>query len=226
VLHQKAYRETSLILDVLTQDYGRIGVLAKGAKRPKSPFRGRLQPFVCNLLNWSGKGQLKTLTAVDTLTHINLQGTQLYCGMYLNELVVRLTQPDDQHEALFASYQSAVLNLMSELPVEVTLRVFEKQLLRQLGYGLLLDVEYHTGTPVEPNLWYQYIVSKGPVRSQVVNDEGLRIQGKALMALEGESFSEPDSLSQCKYLMRYILDVYLGHEPLNSRALFQTISTR
>ena len=221
ILHQKSFSETSLIIEVLTEDYGRLGLLAKGAKRPKSPFRGRLQPFTQNYLSWSGKGQLPTLTAIEPVGYLELTGQALYCGLYVNELVMRLTRPHDPHEGLFSIYHQAVQALETKV-LEPSLRRFEMQLLQELGYGLMLTQEANSGLAIEADAGYQYCIQHGPVKSPC-EEPGVPIAGQVLLSMSQDDFSDALVRQQSKRLMRYVLDHYLGDTPLNSRALFQSI---
>ncbi|MCX7901997.1 MAG: DNA repair protein RecO, partial [Burkholderiaceae bacterium] len=105
VLHAYPWRETSLILEAFTRDYGRLTLVARGAKRPASQFRGLLSPFAPLLMSWSGRGDIKTLTRVEWWGGVApLRGDALFAGFYLNELLVRLLARGDPHERLFARY--------------------------------------------------------------------------------------------------------------------------
>jgi len=222
VLHQRHYRETSLLIDVLTQDYGRISLIAKGAKRPKSPYRGLLQPFALNYIDWVGRSQLLTLIGIERSQSVTFSGKILYCGLYLNELIMRLTQPQDTHEGLFADYHQALAHLASATNIEWGLRLFEKRLLQRLGYGLLLHTEAHTGAPLEADQMYRYVHELGPILLD--EQAGLIIHGSSLIALQQE-IPHRRALLECKQLMRFILDHLLGHQPLHSRSLFQPITS-
>src|SRR5436853_1140291 len=109
VLHTYPYRETSLILQVWTEGHGRLGLVAKGARRPKSPSRSVLVPFQPLTLDWFGRGELRTLkTAEPTRPAMPLAGASLLYAFYLNELLLKLTTRDDPHERLFAAYDAAI----------------------------------------------------------------------------------------------------------------------
>jgi len=109
VLHAYAYRETSLILQVFTEHHGRLGIVARGARRPKSANRSLLVPFQPLTLAWFGRGELKTLkTAESAAPGLPLVGAALLAAFYLNELLLKLTHRDDPHEGLFAAYDAAI----------------------------------------------------------------------------------------------------------------------
>src|SRR5512141_36397 len=155
VLHTYPYRETSLILQVWTEKHGRLGLVAKGARRPKSASRAVLVPFQPLTLDWFGRGELRTLkTAEPTAPATPLAGQSLLSAFYLNELLLKLTTRDDPHEGLFAAYDDAIngLRLISRQArqdrVEPVLRRFELRLLQELGYALELTREAGGHAPI------------------------------------------------------------------------------
>src|SRR4051812_36280755 len=114
VLHAQAWRETSLLLDVFTEPQGRMLMVARGARRPRSALRGILLAFHPLALGWFGKGEVRTLTRAEWLGgQAFLRGEALLCGYYLNELLLRLLPREDPHERLFARYQEALAALAS-----------------------------------------------------------------------------------------------------------------
>ncbi len=115
VLHHYSYGETSLLLEVFTRDFGRLGILAKGARRARPRARVPLEPFQRLLIGWSGKGELPALTSVDLDDDpIFLSGEALYCGFYMNELLFRMLHRHDPHENLFVVYQSSLRALQAD----------------------------------------------------------------------------------------------------------------
>jgi DNA repair protein RecO (recombination protein O) len=223
VLHTRDYRETSLLLEVFTSGYGRLGLVAKGAKRPKSGVRGVLHPFQPLTVSWAGKGELGVLTAAEpTGTRANLRGEALYCGFYLNELLMRLLHRHDPHESLFEIYRHALDSLALDSGQEATLRIFEKRLLQELGYALLLDREAAGNDPVKPEQIYNYVIDRGPVPVNDVDHEGVRVHGDSLLELAVEQIAAPRALQETKRLMRAVLTRYLDGKPLHSRKLFRS----
>src|SRR5450631_1138872 len=165
ILHTYPYRETSLILEVFSRRCGRLGIIARGARRPRSALRGTLLPFQPLALAWFGKAELKTLkTAEAERIYPQLAGPSLLSAFYLNELILKLSHREDPHEGLFDAYDAALLALQaiareaasqagdarreSMKQIAATLRRFEKQLLKEMGYGLLLDQEAESGAPI------------------------------------------------------------------------------
>jgi DNA repair protein RecO (recombination protein O) len=228
VLHHRDYSETSLLLEVFTAHHGRIGLIAKGARRASSRLRGILKPFQRLLIGWSGKGELAVLTGAeqdgpDTV----LVAQTLYCGFYMNEVLLRLLHRHDPHDALFEAYQDALQRLHGDTANEAVLRIFEMRLLRELGYGLVLDRDIADNTPIEAQAIYDYTIDRGPRRllHPELNrpTEGIRIRGATLLALMHESLCEPPALRDAKALMRAALARHLGDQPLHSRKLFRRV---
>lgn len=220
ILHQIPYRESSLILETLTEDHGRIPMVYRGGRKTKS---NRVLLFSPAYLSWLGKGDLKTLTGIDCGHNVNLlSGQALLCGFYVNELIVYLTTQHQCVEGLFSLYQQTIRKLAEKEAVEITLRLFEKHLLIILGYGLQLNEADNHNSHVDPTKLYQYEVEKGPVSVTQRAYKGLTITGKSLIALNNEQLDDPQSLKEIKQLMRWVLTHYLNGRPLKSRELFKS----
>lgn len=220
VLHTRAYRDSSLLAEVFTPEYGRVGLIARGARSAKSRVRGLLQPFRSLLLSWSGRGELHTLTGVEEAGRApRLPGDRLIAGLYLNELIMRMTQRSDPHTRLFAAYADALMALEAPDRLEPTLRIFEKHLLDDLGYQLLLDREAGSGAPVQAGRRYRYLIERGPVAEADGEHGGVSVGGASLLSLHTENFTDEVSLADAKRLMRAVLSWYLGARPLKSREL-------
>ncbi len=223
VLHRYPYRDTSLLLEVFTRAHGRVGLVARGARSPKSQWYSRLQVLRPLLLSWSSRGELGTLTgaevrdagAPDVSRH-------LLNVSYLNELLLRLLRRNDPHPQLFASYETAVARLADD--VETTLRYFEKDLLQELGYGLQLDYELDSGAPIDAGQMYEYRLEQGPVRSRQSRQDGINIHGATLQALSGEALADRQGCREARKLTQAALGLYLGDRPLKSREVLQQLS--
>jgi len=224
VLHTSAYRESSLLVEAYSRHYGRIGLIAKGARRAKTGLRAVLNPFQPLLLGWSGKSDLATLTAAepDRIAPL-LSGEALYCGFYMNELTMRLLHRHDPHERLFDAYQAALVRLQDGGEHDVALRIFEKHLLQELGYGLVLDRDVDAKTPIDPRTLYEYLLERGPLPANGGPHNGVLIHGRSLLALAAERFNDAQELREAKLLMRCLLAQHLGDKPLRSRELFQRL---
>ena len=218
ILHSRSFRETSLIVEALTREHGRIAAVARGAKSPRSRWRNVLQPFRPLLLSWNQKSDLGTLTAVDQVASPPaLQGQALYCGLYLNELLMRLLHRGDPHSEVFERYRQVLSELASEASPQPLLRIFEKHLLEATGYAMLLDREHQSGAEIQPQCWYDYRPQSGPVRS-VGPGKGM-VSGAALLALHAENL-ESGILPELRMLMRTVIGYHLGDKPLASLKLF------
>ena len=223
VLHSYPYRETSLIVEVFSRDAGRLALVARGARRPRSGVRGLLLAFQPLQLSWFGKAELRTLHSAEWQGgQPQLGGMALICGFYLNELLLRLLHRDDPHERLFDHYRDTLRALSAEGEVAAILRRFEKNLLQELGYALTLDREAGTGVPVEAAASYRYVAERGPLRLER-GQNGVELRGKTLLDLAADDYSDPLTLQQGKALMRTLLNHYLGDQPLHTRQLLKDL---
>jgi len=227
VLHQRPYRESSVLLEVFSEAHGRVGLVARGIRTPKSRQRGDLQPFRSLRLSWSTRGELGTLTAVEAdAPPGRLQGTALYSAFYLNELLVRLLGRNDPHPRLYRYYQASLNRLLQGGDIEPLLRLFEKNLLQEIGYGLLLDQDAGSGEPVQPDRYYDYHLESGPGLLQDRDAQAFVFRGSSLLALASGQLNDREALQDAKRLMRSALNLYLGNKPLKSRELFSATRGR
>lgn len=221
VLHHTEYSETSLLLEVLTRTHGKLALLAKGARRPKSPLRMTLIPFQPLVIAFTGRGEVPTLTGAEPAGMApELSGPLMVCGLYLNELLQRLLHRHDPHERLFDRYTLTLNQLATSVSPEPALRIFEKRLLEETGYGLVLDHDVASGVPIEPATRYRYLADRGPV-PYTPGGEGMVVQGETLQALAAETLSGETQLQEAKQLLRALLARQLGERPLASRELFR-----
>ena len=219
VLHSYPYKETSLIIDMFTRDYGRVGLVAKGAKRPHSALRGVLQTFQPLQAAWSGKAELRTLIGAEWVGGmLPLERTALLCGFYLNELLVKLIARDDPHPVLFDHYVSALNQLAHDEPAPVVLRKFERILLKETGVAADLTRCTSTRAPVDAGTDYVVDPERGP-RLVRAADTWPVVCGKTLLDMEREDYSDPLTQAQGKQLMRFLLAHQLGGQPLNTRQI-------
>lgn len=219
ILQQHKFKETSLIIDVLTRDFGRVSLLAKGVRKAKSKTAGLLQPFIPLTLSYFGKTELKTLTDVEiTQPFIQLQGLALYCGFYINELVGCFLHRYDPHPDVFACYGRCLFSLTDSSRIEAALRVFELDLMDAVGYGLQLEYDFHNEKPVAPLTMYHFNVEEGPIEAL----DG-HFSGKTLQAMKTREFTDPQVLIEAKILMRKVIAVYLHGKPLKSREVINKI---
>lgn len=229
VLHQRPYRNTSMLLEAFTADAGRIGLVARGARRSGSRIRPLLEPFQPLLLSWSGRGELHTLTNVESEGwRAPPAGRALLAGFYCSELILRLLGRDDPNPEAYAAYDRAVTALatVSE-PAEPALRRFELQLLDSLGYAPPLTTDIATGEPVQPDLEYDYLPEQGPQSAGGVRAEGIaRVPGGHLLALAAGEFADEAALQSARRILRAALQPHLGNRPLHSRELYRSMYGR
>tara|TARA_R110001599_G_scaffold64023_3_gene178616 strand:- start:194456 stop:195409 length:954 start_codon:yes stop_codon:yes gene_type:complete len=219
VLHSYPYKETSLIVDVLTRDHGRIALVAKGAKRPHSSLRGVLQTFQPLAINWSGKSEVRTLTGAEWVGGLlPLEKSALLCGFYLNELLVKLLARDDPHPQLFDHYLQALNQLAHDEPPSIVLRKFERMLLKESGVSGDWRICTLTREAVQTDTLYIVDPERGP-RPALPADTAPYVSGKTLLDMEREDYSDSTTQMQSKFLMRYLLAHHLNGVPLNTRQI-------
>lgn len=205
ILHARPYRETSLLIEAFTHDYGRVGLIARGVRRERSRLpRGVLQPLQPLLLDWVARGDLGTLTAAEIASApFALHGDALLAAIYVNELVLRLSGRNDAHLGAFAAYAECMAALAGGGAMAWTLRRFERDLLADLGYAVALT---HTaaGAPLEAGVEYAYDPESGATEWR----EGSawpRIDGAALLALDRDEPPAAEHLQQLRRLMRALI---------------------
>ena len=222
VLHTYPFKETSLVVELLTRDFGRIAAVAKGARRPRSAMRGMLQSFQPLLGAWSGKAELKNLHSLEWGEGLLLlQGEGLMCGFYLNELLLRLLPREDAHEALFDYYSQTLRTLVSGKDFATTLRRYELKLLQELGYAVPLEVDEHDVAIVAERV-YCYVPERGACVAQKAPQNSVQscqITGKTLLDMAQDDYADAQTQQQSKQLMRMLLAHYLGDQPLHTRQL-------
>ena len=225
VLHRRPYTETSLILDVFSEEHGRVSILAKGARSKRSNLKGVLQPFTPLLLKWFGKGSMRTLKQAEPISlGIPLSGINLYSAMYINELVARVVESETAYPELFHDYLSALTELAQCDNPEPALRRFELALLSSLGYGVDFLHCAGSGEPVSDNMTYRYREQKGFIAS--VRQDNLSFLGNELVAISERRFLTKSQLQAAKRFTRIALKPYIGSKPLKSRELFVMIASK
>lgn len=224
VLHTTPWKETSLIVEIFTQAEGRLALLAKGARRPRSAVRGVLRAFQPLELTWIGAQELRTLTHAEWQGwQALLEGEALYCGLYLNELLLKLLARDDPHPALFDAYGAALQALGNTGASAIGLRRFELLLLKEIGYGLDLTREARSGEAVLADRLYTIDPVAGPVLASP-SPNAVQFSGEALWAIAEDDWNDPQTVQTAKNLMRIVLQHHLGTHALKSRSLFKEIA--
>ena len=244
ILHRQPFRNTSLMVDFLTLDHGRVRLVARGARRGRSRHRPLLQPFQPLLISFTGRGEVKTLTDIEGAPRITaLQGRRLFSGLYINELLVRLLLNHEEHRALYRLYQSTLQALQDSAATEAALRRFELGLLAELGYGINLALDCSTRLPIEADALYRFTPDVGfrrlaEVQNRVAEPKAGEpgagepgaddcFLGAHLLALgemqQGSARGDgnDDSARAAKRLLRMALRCHLGSRPLHSRRLWK-----
>ena len=222
VLHTYPYKETSLIVEAFTRRHGRLALLARGARRPRSAMRGMLLSFQPLDLAWSGAGELATLIRAEWGGALHpLSGRGLMCAFYVNELILRLLPREDAHENLFDGYAATIAALAGGESLSAVLRAFEKRLLGELGYAPVLDHEAMSGEPIDPGGRYRYEPDRGPVRG---NGGDLTISGRTLLDLAADDYTRPETRDEARYLMRALIGQRLHGQVLHTRAVLMELN--
>jgi DNA repair protein RecO (recombination protein O) len=222
VLHTYPFQDTSVIVEAFSRRYGRIGLIAKGAKRPKSSLRPALLAFQRLAIAWSGRGELRTLTRAEAVGGAHaLAGVAMMCGYYANELVLKLLQRDDPHERLFDDYADTLRGLAMGEAAEAVLRRFELALLREIGYAVQLEFDAERGTPLVAEERYAYWPERGPLAATGgINAPGtVQLRGKTLLDMARGDFTDPLTAAESKQLMRWLIGQHLDQRTLNTRQL-------
>jgi DNA repair protein RecO (recombination protein O) len=228
VLHQRAYRNTSQLLDCLTATHGRVALVAQGSRRAsRDSRRALLQPFALLRLSWLRRGELGRLTHVEAEAQSYDLGTQhVLAGFYVNELLLRLMARDDPNSDVFSCYSRCLAQLAASANVARTLRLFELQLLRALGYGLELQNDTETGEPLRGESRYLFELERGPRIAVSSSLQAEIYSGHELISLREQTLEDDASLRAAQRLLGRVLKAYLGERPLKSRLVFKDIVSR
>jgi DNA repair protein RecO (recombination protein O) len=204
---------------MFSRDYGRIALIAKGAKRPSSRLRGVLQTFLPLSFCWTGKSELRSLVSAEWVGGMApLENSALLYGFYLNELILKLTVREDPHPGLFDYYVSTLSRLSGAESAHTVLRQFELAILKETGVAADLSVSTHNGKEIDPDEIYIVDPESGP-RPAKMTDQGPRIAGKTLIDMVKEDYSDPITLAQSKLLMRMLLAHHLNGAQIQTRKI-------
>lgn len=220
VLRTVPFTESSLLVDAFTRGHGRLNLLAKGARRSKSRLRGYLQPFQLLSVGWSGKGALPVINAVERAgLNLDVSGERFYSANYLSELVVRYLHGHDAHPDLFDAYLLSIRQIVSEPEPVRALRIFEKRLLIELGYGLALETEADGGAPILEDRHYDYDFERGPVQVEVAGPQS--VSGHALLALAKEDLQTRRAMRESRQLLSRALEWHFAGRTMHSRDVYR-----
>lgn len=224
VLHRRAFRDSSELVEVFSAEHGRLSLVARGMNRRRhgGSLGSLLQPFRPLLLSYTGKRELLTLTGAETGGDLALlRGRAMLSGLYLNELLLRLLHRFVAHHSLFLAYAAVLADLGGEGPIEPCLRQFEFAVLEELGYGVDLECEADSGNPLNENEEYLLLPERGfsALKAAGKDDRSTRFAGRDLLALAAGDFHAVDAQS-AKRLVRLLLHPHIGDAPLRSRSMF------
>jgi DNA repair protein RecO (recombination protein O) len=225
LLHQRPWRETSRMLEVWSRDHGRLGLLARGVRRPRAPQRSLLQPFTPLLMSWSQRSELGNLGAVESAgASAALHGRPLLAAFYMNELLLRLLPRQDAHPGLYDAYAATLLALAGARPA-ASLRLFEAHLLSAVGYGLSLG-QTPAGDAVDPGTDYLYDLDAGPRAAAGRKGPGVPVTGRALLALQHGRLDDADDLKAAKRLLAAALERHLDGRALKTSGVMRALSRK
>jgi DNA repair protein RecO (recombination protein O) len=223
VLHSYPYKETSLVIDVFSRQYGRLALLAKGARRRYSQLRSVLQTFQPLTISWSGKSELQTLTATEWVGGmLPLEKNALLCGFYLNEITLKLLPREDPQPLLFDAYVATINKLAQGGTIPIVLRQFELNLLKAAGVMNDLSCCAYQREQVLPERWYVVDPTSG-TRPARQNEEGAKVQGKTLIDMQNENYSDAATQLQSKLLMRALLAHHLQGAQIHTRQILMDL---
>jgi DNA repair protein RecO (recombination protein O) len=228
VVHTYPYKETSLIVEAFTRHFGRVALLARGARRPRSAMRGVLLSFQMLRFSWSASAELGTLRSAEWSGALRpLRGRGLMCGFYLNELLLRLLPREDAHEGLFDTYGEALAGLSAGDNLPATLRRFEKRMLAELGYAPLLDRDA-ASRPIDPQRQYVYEPERGPVAANgahsVERGGQLLVSGRTLLDVAADDYGRAETRDEARALMRTLITQRLHGKELYTRVVLQDLA--
>ncbi len=233
ILHKRAYRETSSILEVLTKDHGRISLMARGARGARSKIAGNLMLFTPLVISWQGRGAMPYLKSIERadLKAPALKNRSLLSAMYINELLMYMLHKDDVNEDVFEHYHHCLYLLENKENIEISLRRFETRLLEMLGFGLNLNADADTGETIQADETYSYFFEHGAVKSRDRKAAAVpQLSGACILALTNNCYQEiaenPAHLSELKLLMRFVISHHLGNKKLKSRELFKPVTNK
>jgi len=224
VLHTYPYKETSLIVEAFARRFGRVALLARGARRPRSAMRGVLLSFHALRLSWSASAELGTLIAAEWSCALQpLAGRALMCGFYLNELLLRLLPRDDPHESLFDTYGETLQRLSQQNDLAGVLRSFEKRLLAELGYAPLLDRDA-ASRPIDPERHYVYEPDRGPLPAERAREGELLVSGRTLLDVANDDYGRAETRDEARSLMRALIGQRLHGQVLHTRTVLRELT--
>jgi DNA repair protein RecO (recombination protein O) len=226
ILHHRPFRDTSQILDVLSRDHGKLALVARGSRAPKSKLKGVLRPFLPLRVSWVQRSDLGTLTGAESAGRpLSLGGDALMAGYYTNELLLNFLHRHDPQPEIYDLYSTALHELRADSNIAACLRRFEIGLLQLLGYALEFEHAADATSGLEPQQSYEYRVEQGPV--PVSRSEGAMVfSGETLRRIGAEEFDDAVVLRAANRLLRRVISHHLGGKELKTRKVLQDLHRR
>lgn len=222
ILHRRPYRDTSLILDLFSKDYGRLSLVAKGANTQKSRIKGILQAFQPLFISWSRKSEMGTLTNAESrLPPFGLQNEALYSALYVNEIMLKLITRDDPHAEIFAQYEKVLERLSHGENIEVTLRLFENEFLQSLGYHIDYFYDAESQQDIDEEKFYEFIPDLGFKLASENTQKNNQVSGADILAIAHSNYSNPSTLITARKISQLRLHNLLGDSEIKSRDLYK-----
>ena len=226
LLHRRPYKENSVIASYLVAGEGRVDMVVHRVRTAKRGYAAFLQPFIKVLLSCKGRGNLKTLTKIEFDGYIVLTGRALFCGFYINELMLRSMISGQDTEESCQLYERTIVQLASSSRYEPVLRAFELDLLKITGYAPTLDRDMINGNPIVEGQLYRFKPQEGliPLGCGKIDQciDPYLYPASVLLALSKRDFHNPKYTYWYKRLMRQALTPILGGCPVRSRELFRS----
>ncbi|MEL7535466.1 MAG: DNA repair protein RecO [Pseudomonadota bacterium] len=228
LLHQRPFRDSSQIVELLTADHGRVALVARGVKRARAKHRPALQPFQPLSVSWTLRSELGTLTGAESDgSAITLTGDALLAGFYISELILKLTHRHDPQPGLFRLYGDALAALArGGDALEASLRRFELRLLEELGYGLELNFDGVDGRPLDAATYYRVVADGAPLPVSGPSRHDLVFPGSALLEVAREAFDDDETCKIAQRITRAAIDRCLDGQTLNTRKVLVAMRAR
>ncbi len=223
LLHHRAYKESSALIEIITPSFGRVGLVHRGGRRI-GKYSNNIHPFCQLAVSWTGRGELFTLrrSEIVKIAHINRPELQI-CGLYMNELITNLTPRLAPNSELYEIYHKTVFSLNKTENLEYDLRKFELALLKAIGYGLQLEQDVVNNEAIDPDEYYYYDNERGPISCVRENNgkEYFSLRGKTLIALRSFATLDNTTLREAKNLLRNVINYHLCGKPLITRSIMR-----
>lgn len=223
ILHHRPFRDTSLILDIVTRDYGKIALVARGSRSAKSRLSGLLRPFLPLNISWVARGDLGTLTGAEAAgPPTGVKGDGVLAAFYVNELLLHFLHRHDAQPEIFALYAEVISSLGSSREIAQCLRSFELEFMSLLGYAVSFRANNAADTELDPERYYEYRIEQGPVPVER-SDGAMVFAGSVLQSIRAREFNDADILRAANRLLRQVINHHLGGRELKSRKVLMEL---